>query len=97
MAALVVLHPINLEARRDPALTHLSSSLIRELPPSLQCHLAHNFHDPCPTEDATVVSLLLPLAAVDWGVTQNTDSVAPLLESYFIALIRTTALLEASQ
>ncbi len=76
MAAIVVLHSINLEVSYDPALTHLSSSLIRDLLPSLQCHLAHNFHDPSPTEDATVVSLLLPLAAVDWGVTQNTDSVA---------------------
>ena len=97
MAAIVVLHSINLEASRDPALTHLSSSLIRDLLPSLQCHLAHNFHDPSPTEDATVVSLLLPFTAVDRGVTQNTDSVAPLLESYFIALIRTTALLGAYQ
>ena len=97
MAAIVVLHPINLDASRDPALTHLSSSLIRELLPSLQCHLAHNFHNPSPTEDATVLSLFLPLAAVDWGVTQNTDSVASLLESYFIALIRTTGLLGAFQ
>ena len=97
MAAIVVLHPINLDASRDPALTHLSSSLIRELLPSLQCHLAHTFHDPSPTEDATAQSLLLPLAAVDWGVTQNTDSVASLLESYFIALIRTTPLLGAFQ
>jgi hypothetical protein len=78
VAAIVVLHSINLEVSRDPALTHLSSSLIRELLPSLQCHLAHNFHDASPPEDATVVSLLLPLAAVDWGVTQNTDSVASL-------------------
>jgi len=97
VAAIVVLHSINLEASRDPALTHLSSSLIRDLLPSLQCHLAHNFHDPSPTEDATVLSLLLPLAAVDWGVTQNTDSVASLLESCFIALIRTTALPGAYQ
>ncbi len=78
MAAIVVLHSINLEASRDPALTHLSSSLIRDLLPSLQSHLAHNFHDPSPTEDATVVSLLLPFAAVDRGVTQNTDSVVSL-------------------
>jgi len=97
VAAIVVLHSINLEASRDPALTHLSSSLIRDLLPSLQCHLAHNFHDPSPTEDATVVSLLLPFAAVDRGVTQNTDSVASLLESYFKALIRTTNLPRAYQ
>ena len=43
------------------------------------------------------MSLLLPLAAVDRGATQNTDSVGSLRESCLIALIRTTALLGAYQ
>ena len=75
MTAIVVLHSVNLEVSYDKALTHLSSSLIRELLPSLQYHLAHNYHDPSPTKDTTVVSLLLPLAVFDWSVTQNTYSV----------------------